>query len=445
MTRHAPGNDAPAAQGAPVFDRRQILGAGGRAALAAGGWGSLSLAGCEPPVRQRQVKVGILHSQTGTMAISETSLRDVELFAIDEINAAGGVLGREIVPVVENPRSRFDDLFPKKARKLLVEDQVAAIFGCWTSSSRKAVLPVLERVNGLLFYPLQYEGNESSRNVVYAGSAPNQQILPAVDWLLSDAGGSKRRFYLLGSDYVFPWTANYVVAKYLEQRHPEAAVVGKQYLPLGCQDFAAAVAAIQAAEPDVILSTLNGDSNVYFYNELAAQQVTADKLPVMATSVGEDELRGLLPEVVEGHLAAWHYFQTIDTEANRLFVRDFRQEHGEDRVLDDPMESAYAAVHLWKAAVEKAGRFEVDAVRAAFAAGVEFAAPGGTIRVDPKTQHCFKRCRIGRIRGDRQFDVVHASPESIAPDPYPAEAFPGWSCDWTLGGVSAGEPVVIRR
>ena len=403
----------------------------------------LMLTGCDSRAPEPStVKVGILHSQTGTMAISEISLVDMEMMAIEEINAAGGVLGRMIQPVIEDARSRSADIFPKKAAKLLVEDKVAAVFGCWTSASRIAVLPVFEEHNGLLFYPLQYEGNECSRNVVYTGLAPNQQIIPAIDWLVSGEGGGRRRFFLLGSDYVYPRTANYIVGKYVEQHGAE--IVGELYTPLGGRDYKAVVDEIVAVNPDVIFSTLNGDTNVHFYRELANRGITPQQLPVFATSLGEDELRGILPADVEGHLAGWSYFQTVDTPANNSFVERFQAEHGEDRVVSDPMEAAYAQVYLWKLAVEKAGSFEVDRVLEAFNSGIEFDAPGGKIMVDPKTRHTYKPFLIGRIRKDRQFDIVYETPTWIKPDPYPALAFPGWQCDWTDGGVTAGEEVQIR-
>ena len=355
----------------------------------------LMLSGCDSQKpEQATVKVGILHSQTGTMAISEISLVDMEIMAIEEINAAGGVLGRMIQPVIEDARSRSADVFPKKATKLLVEDKVAAVFGCWTSSSRIAVLPVFEKHNGLLFYPLQYEGNECSRNIIYTGLAPNQQIIPGIDWLTSAEGGRRRRFFLLGSDYVYPRTANYIARKYVEQQGAE--IVGEHYTPLGEREYKSVVDEIVAASPDVIFSTLNGDTNVHFYHELASRGIDPQQLPVFATSVGEDELRGLLPEDVVGHLAGWSYFQSVDTERNRDFVGRFQAEHGEDRVVSDPMEAAYAQVYLWKLAVEKAGSFEVDRVLEAFNSGIVFEAPGGDIMVDPKTRHTYKPFLIGR-------------------------------------------------
>jgi urea transport system substrate-binding protein len=304
------------------------------------------------------------------------------------------------------------------------------------------VLPVFEEHNGLLFYPLQYEGNECSRNIIYTGLAPNQQILPGIEWLTGGQGGGRRRFFLLGSDYVYPRTANYIVGKYAEQLGAE--VVGELYTPLGERDYKDIVDEIVSATPDVIFSTLNGDTNLYFYRELAARGITPQQLPVFATSVGEDELRGLLPADVEGHLAGWSYFQSVDTPANRAFVSRFQAEHGEDRVVSDPMEAAYAQVYLWKLAVEKAGSFEVDRVLEAFGSGIEFDAPGGKIKVDPRTHHTYKPFLIGRIREDRQFDILYETPTWIQPNPYPALAFPGWQCDWTQAGVSAGEEVQIR-
>jgi urea transport system substrate-binding protein len=411
---------------------------------ALGGFSPLAFSGCNliAPPAAKTVKVGILHSETGTMLISETALRDAELMAIEEINAAGGVLGHQLQPVVKDGRSRFTEVFPRKARQLLADDKVAVVFGCWTSSSRKAVLPVFEELNGLLFYPVQYEGNESSRNIVYAGAVPNQQILPAIAWLQSAAGGNRKRFYLIGSDYVFPRTANLIIRKYLEARGG-GELAGQKYLPLGHADFKDIVRDIALAKPDAIVSTINGDSNLGFYEELAAQGITADEIPVLATSVAEDELRSLLPSQVKGHLAAWTYFQSLNTPANKEFVGRFRQAYGYDCVTDDPIEAAYSQVYLWKQAVERAGSFAVDKVHTALREGIEVEAPSGKIKIDPKTQHTYKRFRLGRMCEDRQFDIVYESQDWIAPDPYPEVAFPGWSCDWTQGGLTRGTPVSI--
>lgn len=425
-------------------NRRQALATGMRGlGYAALGPSLLGVGGCGPAHGGNPIPVGILHSETGTMAISEISLRDAELLAIEEINAAGGVLGRPLLPVVEDGRSRFFDVFPKKAEKLLVKDEVAVVFGCWTSASRKAVIPVFEKYDRFLFYPLQYEGNESSRNVVYAGAAPNQQILPAVDWLLSPAGGARKRFGLIGSDYVFPRTAHFLVEKYLGKKGGGASVVCDIYAPFDLQEFGAPIKKLLAAKPDVILSTINGSGNLAFYEELLNQGVNPSQVPVVAMSVAEDELRGFLPELVKGHYAAWTYFQSSDRPENQAFVKRFREEYGPDRVVDDPIHTAYSQVFLWKAAVEKAGGVETERVRRAFHEGVEWNAPGGPLRIDPKNQHTFHRFRLGRIRSDRQFDIVFESSGPIEPDPYPQVAFPGWSCDWTAGGITAGPKVTI--
>lgn len=440
-----------------ALTRRDLLRQAGRVGLALAA-APLGLASCSKPAedsvaRARRahrprpagrdngaIKVGILHSLTGTMAISEASLKDVELMAIDDINAAGGVLGKPVEAVVEDPGSKFTDDFPEKARKLLLEDHVAAVFGCWASVSRKNVLPVFEENNGLLFYPVQYEGNECSKNIVYAGAAPNQQILPAIDWLLSDVGGNKKRFYLLGSDYIFPRTANLIVVKYLESKGLKP--VGEKYTPLGHTEYKKIVRDIIKADADVIFSTINGDSNVSFYNELADLGITADKLPVVAVSVGEDELRWLDPRKVKGHLAAWNYFQSIKTDRNREFVRKFRTKYGRHRVTDDPIEAAYTMVYFWKLAVERAGSTDVDKVREAFKFGIEFDAPGGKVKLDARTQHTYKRFYMGKINEDRQFDIVFST-DLVEPVPYPPVAFPGWGCDWTKGGMIRGEEVKI--
>jgi urea transport system substrate-binding protein len=437
---------------ADALTRRDLLKKAGKTGLTLAAAQALSpfvLSGCSESAGRTKgggsgggkVKVGILHSLSGTMAISETSLKDVELMAIDEINKAGGVLGKPIEAIVEDPESKFTTVFPEKAKKLLLKDEVAAVFGCWTSVSRKNVLPVFEENNGLLFYPVQYEGNECSKNVVYTGAAPNQQILPAVEWLMSPEGGAKKRFYLLGSDYIFPRTANLIIVRYLQSKGLQP--VAEKYTPLGHLEYQNVVQDIKKADPDVIFSTINGDSNVNFYNELAAQGMTADKVPVVAVSVGEDELRGLDPAKVKGHYAAWNYFQSIDTPENKEFVKKFKARYGDDRVTDDPIEAAYFQVYLWKLAVDKAGSTDVDEVRQALRSGIEFKAPGGSVKVDPKTQHTYKTFRMGKTRGDKQFDVVYTSPAPIEPEPYPQVAFPGWHCDWTKNGVTRGAEVKV--
>ena len=425
------------------LSRRTALGRGTAATLAA----ARALApgmfvGCSLgiPPQQGEVTLGLLHSQTGPLGISATSLRDVELYALERINAAGGILGRKVVARAPDPRSRVD-LFVRRARQLLEADPVA-VFGCWTSASRKAVLPLCEAAKKLLFYSVQYEGNESSRYCVYGGMTPNQQILPALDWLTGKEGGGRKKIFLVGSDYVFPRTANFIAKKHLAAQGIRP--VGEAYLPLGDRDFAAVVQRIQFSEADCVLNTVNGDSNLGLFRALADAKVDPAKVPVLSTSIAEDELRGLLPAEVRGHLAVSCYFQSLDTPANRAWVQGFRDEFGYDRVTGDPMEPDWCLVHLWKQAVEKAGSFETEAVRQAFRDGLQFAGPGGPVRLDPKTQHTTKYCRIGRIRPDRQFDIVFASDGPIDPDPYPQIAFPGWSVDWTKGGVTRGAEVDIN-
>jgi len=398
--------------------------------------------GCRPSrlsAGRQPIKVGLLHSQTGTMSISETSLRDVELFAFEQINASGGLLGRQIEAWAPDPKSRID-LYPKRAREL-IDWGATALFGCWTSSSRKAVVPIVEEHDRLLFYPVQYEGNESSSHVIYGGLVPNQQILPVIDWLASAAGGEKKKIFLLGSDYVFPRTANFIAKKYLSMKGMRAA--GEMYLPLGHRDFAPVVNLIQASGADCVLSTINGDSNIGLFQALSAARIDPDKLPVMSTSIAEDELRNMLPDDVRGHLAVSCYFQSLPTETNRRWVEDFRHEFGHDRVTGDPLEPQWCLVHLWREAVERAGSLDTEAVRAAMREGLEFEGPGGLVHLDPKTQHCNHFFRVGRIRADRQFDIVFQSDAPIDPDPYPQLAFPGWSCDWTKGGITRGPEVSI--
>jgi urea transport system substrate-binding protein len=389
------------------------------------------------------VKVGILHSLTGTMAISESSLKDVELMAIEEINKAGGVLGKQIEAVVEDPASNFTTDFPEKAKKLLLKDKVACVFGCWTSVSRKNVLPVFEENKGLLLYPVQYEGNECSNDVIYSGAAPNQQILPAVEWLMTEKGGKHKNFFLIGTDYVFPRTANLVIVKYLEKNGGK--VVAEEYTPFGHKEYQSLVQKIKDSGADVVFSTINGDSNINFYNEMAAQGLTAEKMPVVAVSVGEDELRGLDPSKVKGHLAAWNYFQSIDTPTNKKFVERFQAKYGKDRVTDDPIAAAYAQVYLWKNAVEKAKSFAVKDVQDAFHTGtIDFDAPEGHISVDAHNNHVKKAFYMGKIREDKQFDIVYKT-DPIVPEPYPQIAFPGWHCDWTKGGVTKGAAVEVVK
>ena len=425
------------------ISRRSALGRGTAATLtAARALAPGMFVGCSLgiPPRQPEVMLGLLHSQTGPLGISATSLRDIELHALERINAGGGILGRKVVARAPDPRSRTD-LFVRRARQLLEADPVA-VFGCWTSASRKAVLPLFEAARKLLFYSVPYEGNESSKYCVYGGMVPNQQILPALDWLLGDAGGGRKKIFLVGSDNVYPRTANFIAKKYLVAKGIRP--VGEAYVPLGDRDFAAVVQRIQFSDADCVLNSINGDSNLGLFAALAAAQVDPAKVPVVSTSIAEDELRSLLPAETKGHLAVSCYFQSLDTPANTAWVQGFRDSFGYDRVTGDPMEPDWCLLHLWKQAVEKAESFETEAVRQAFADGLEFAGPGGTVRLDPKTQHTTKHCRIGRIRGDRQFDVVFESNGPIDPDPYPQIAFPGWSVDWTADGITRGPEVDVH-
>lgn len=374
------------------------------------------------------IKVGILHSLSGTMAISEKSVVDAEQLAIKEINAAGGVLGKQIEAIVEDGASDWPT-FAEKSKKLIDQDKVVAVFGCWTSASRKAVLPVYEEKKHMLWYPVQYEGQECSQNIFYTGAAPNQQIEPSVDWLLENKG---KEFFLVGSDYVFPRTANTVIKAQLEAKG--GTVVGEDYLPLGNTEVTAIITKIRAALPDggVIYNTLNGDSNVAFFKQLQGAGITADKYPVMSVSIAEEEVKAIGVEFLKDHYAAWNYFMTVDSPANKKFVDAFKKEYGGDRVTNDPMEAAYIAVYLWKAAVEKAGTADdLEKVRAA-AYGVTYDAPGGMVTMNAN-HHISKIVRIGQIREDGLFEIVQATPQPVVPIPwnqYVAET-KGFACDWS--------------
>lgn len=357
------------------------------------------------------IQVGILHSLSGTMAISETSVRDAELLAIEEINEAGGVLGKQIEVVVEDGASD-NATFSEKATKLLQQDEVATVFGCWTSASRKAVLPIFEQNNGLLWYPVQYEGMESSPNIFYTGAAPNQQIVPAIEYMNENVGKS---VFLLGSDYVFPRTANSIVKAQAEELG--MTVVGEEYTPMGHTDYSTVINKIRESGADFVFNTLNGDSNVAFFKQFADAGITSDDIQTLSVSVAEEEITGIGAEYIEGHLVSWNYYQTTDTEANSEFVENYKAAYGEDRVTDDPIEAGYNAVYLWAAAVEKAGTTDVDAVKEA-AAGIEFDAPEGTITIDGDNQHIYKTVRIGQVNDEGLIDEVWATEEPVKPDPY---------------------------
>ena len=374
------------------------------------------------------IKVGILHSLSGTMAISEKSVVDAEQLAIEEINKAGGVLGKQIEAIVEDGASDWPT-FAEKATKLIDQDKVATIFGCWTSASRKAVLPVFEQKNHMLWYPVQYEGQECSKNIFYTGAAPNQQIEPSVDWLLENKG---KEFFLVGSDYVFPRTANTIIKAQLEAKG--AKMVGEDYIPLGSTEVTPIIAKIKQALPNggVIYNTLNGDSNVAFFKQLQGAGLGPDKYPSMSVSIAEEEVKAIGPEYLKGHYAAWNYFQTVDTPANQKFVQAFKAKYGSDRVTNDPMEAAYVMVYIWKQAVEKAGAADdIEKVRAA-AVGQTFDAPEGQVTL-AANHHLSKVVRIGEVRDDGLFEIVYSTDKAVEPVPwnqYVAET-KGFACDWT--------------
>jgi len=357
-----------------------------------------------------KIRVGMLHSLSGTMAISEGSLLDAGMLAIAEINQGGGVLGKRIEPVVSDGASD-PATFAQKARELIVKEQVAAIFGGWTSACRKAVLPVVEELNGLLWYPVEYEGLECSSNIFYSGACPNQQVEPAVHWLLQNKG---KRFYLLGSDYVFPRTVNKLIKAHLKQQG--GTLTGEEYSPLGATDFQKIITSIKQAQPDVVFSTLNGDSNIAFYQQYKEAGISAEDIPIVAVSVAEAELQLIGGEIAAGHYAAWSYFQSLDRPSNRKFVDSFRRMYGLDRVTSDPMEAAYTQVYLWKQSVECAKSFEVARVRQA-AYGQTWEAPGGLVRI-AENHHLWKPCYIGKILPTGQFQVVYSSEGLIKPLPW---------------------------
>ncbi len=385
------------------------------------------LAGALPARAAETIKVGILHSLSGTMAISETSLKDVALMTIEEINAKGGVLGKKLEPVVVDPASNWP-LFAEKARQLLTQDKVAAVFGCWTSVSRKSVLPVFEELNGLLFYPVQYEGEELSQNVFYTGAAPNQQAIPAVEYLMSKEGGGAKRFFLLGTDYVYPRTTNKILRAFLKVKGIPESDIAETYTPFGHSDYQTIVAQIKAfgaGGHTAVVSTINGDSNVPFYKELGNQGLKATDIPVVAFSVGEEELRGIDTKPLVGHLAAWNYFMSLKNKNNAAFIKMWKAyvkknklPGGDSRVTNDPMEATYVGMHMWAQAVQKAGSTKVDDVRKAMA-GQTFAAPSGfTLKMDETNHHLWKPVYIGEVQGDGQFDVVWKTGTAIRAQPW---------------------------
>jgi urea transport system substrate-binding protein len=375
------------------------------------------------------IKVGVLHSLSGTMAISETVLKDVALMAIEEINAKGGVLGRKLEPTVVDPASNWP-LFAEKARQLISKDKVAVTFGCWTSVSRKSVLPVFEELNSLLFYPVQYEGEELSKNVFYTGAAPNQQAIPAVEYLMSKDGGSAKRWVLLGTDYVYPRTTNKILRSFLKSKGVAEADIMEEYTPFGHSDYQTIIAKIKKfaseGKKTAVVSTINGDSNVPFYKELGNQGLKATDVPVVAFSVGEEELRGVDTKPLVGHLAAWNYFMSLKNPANAEFTKKWAAYakakgiagHKDKPLTNDPMEATYIGIYMWKQAVEKAKSTDTDKVIAAMA-GQTFKAPGGfTSTMDMKNHHLHKPVFIGEIKADGQFNVVWKTPGPVRANPW---------------------------
>lgn len=379
------------------------------------------------------IKVGVLHSLSGTMAISETTLKDTVLMLIKQQNEKGGLLGRKLEAVVVDPASDWP-LFAEKSRELIEEQGVAAVFGCWTSVSRKSVLPVFEELNSLLFYPVQYEGEESSRNVFYTGAAPNQQSIPAVDYLMNELG--TQRWVLAGTDYVYPRTTNKILEAYLKANGVADEDIMISYTPFGHSDWQSIVAEIKrfgsAGKPTAVVSTINGDANVPFYKELGNQAVSAEDIPVIAFSVGEEELSGIDTAPLVGHLAAWNYFMSVDTEANDDFIDNWLSFIDDDaRVTNDPMEAHYLGFHMWVQAVEKAGTTDATAVQDAIIGAAVPNLTGGIATMMPN-HHITKPVLIGEIQSDGQFQVVWETPGTVPGDAW-SDYLPGsmdLTADW---------------
>ena len=366
------------------------------------------------------VKVGVLQSLTGTMAISEVTVKNATLLAIDQINAAGGVLGKQIEPIVEDGASD-PSMFAQKAQKLIQQDQVATVFGGWTSASRKAMLPVFERFKGLLWYPVQFEGNECSPDIMYSGAQPNQQILPALQW--AEEKGYKSIF-LLGSDYVFPRTANLILKKHIT--HDGTTMAGEEYVPLGGSDFSAVINKIKLAKPDIVFSTLNGDSNVSFFKQMAAAGLPSAKLPVMSFSIAEQEAKAIGPSLLEGSYAAWNYFQSLPDPVNKKFVAAYQAKYPGSPV-DDPMAHGYLDVYSWAAAVKKAGSFDPLKVRKAAQTLPFFDVGLGQTKFSDN-QSLVQTAYVGELLPSGQFKILWQSKGPVVPVPYDPLSFPGKTC-----------------
>lgn len=361
---------------------------------------------------QESVKLGLLHSLSGTIAIAEASLVDAEKLAIEEINANGGVMGRKIEAVIEDGASD-NAVFAEKARKLLERDKVAAIVGCYTSASRKAILPALGRAKGLLYYPTYYEGQEQDKHVFYPSQEATQSVIAAIDWMAREKG---KTFFLVGSDYIYPRTCNKIAKPTIVKAGGK--VLGEEYAPLGHTEFSSIINKIKAVKPDCIYSTVVGGSNVAFYKQMRAAGLDGSKQVLLSTVVSENEIEGIGKDNAEGYYACMGYFQSIKSPANEKFVKAFKSKYGQDRVIGDPMEVAYNSVYLWKLAVEKAKSFDVEKVIAA-SSGLELEAPEGTVKMHATNHHVWKKVRVGRARSDGQFDIVWESPSLVEPNPFP--------------------------
>lgn len=392
------------------FNRRNFIKTGGSVIVVGATAGTSllpSLAAAEEPV-----KVGLLHSLSGTIAIAEASLVDAEKLAVEEINAAGGVLGRKIEVVLEDGASE-NPVFAEKARKLIERDKVAAIFGCYTSASRKAVLPALNQGKGLLYYPTYYEGQEQDARVIYPSQEATQSVIAAINWMAREKG---KTFFLVGSDYIYPRTCNKIAKPTITKAGGK--VLGEEYAPLGHTEFSSIINKIKAVKPDCIYSTVVGGSNVAFFKQLRAAGLDGTKQVLLSTVVSENEIEGIGKDNALGYYACMGYFQSLKNAANERFVKAFKAKYGQDRVIGDPMQVAYNSVYLWKMAVEKAKSFEQDKVIAA-SSGIELNAPEGKIKIHATNHHVWKKVRIGRARADGQFDIVWESPSEIEPNPFP--------------------------
>jgi urea ABC transporter urea binding protein len=395
--------------------------------------------GCSNGAPREPIRIGVLHSLSGTMAFSEKPVMEATLLAIEDLNARGGLLGRRVDAVIADAQSD-PATFASEGERLITRDKVAALFGCWTSASRKHIRTVVERHNQLLFYPVQYEGLELSPNIVYAGAAPNQQIIPAVKWCFDHLG---KRFFLVGSDYVFPRTANAIIKDQVGALQGEIA--GEEYILLGGGQEEDVAEKIARARPSVILNTINGDSNIAFFHALRKRGLAPAQIPVMSFSIAEREVARIGSDLMAGDYAAWNYFQSLSTPQNREFVQRFQARYGADQVVSDPMEAAYVAVHLWAQAVEAAGTEDSASVRRNIG-DQSYLGPGGMVYVDRTTQHTWKVVRLGRIRPDGQFDVVWSSEHPVRPVPYPVyrrqaewddfllQLYRGWGGQWVNPG-----------